>query len=213
MCAYSKEKEGGFFLSFVSGDSTTRDFAPHGFVSWSCKPLFGRGAMHVPSPSYQSQQHHSHQGTVLGRSCRMKTPKPFLQASKQESSEVTNKPLWPQWAKLKDQRMNCLNDRVFLTSSAQASPNCPVHETTTEILVLRCGWGILKERDEICPSMNVLGHGWRAARCSTDQGPWDVTSESLGGGNNKRTSDMATCITSVNNQHFYCIWECYNVSN
>lgn len=69
-----------------------------------------------------------------------------------------------------EKRINSLNDSVFLASSAPASPNCPVqtvYTSTTEVFYTWMWLGNLKERDEICPSMNELGHGWGAHGAGT----------------------------------------------
>lgn len=108
---------------------------------------FGRGAVHIPSPSYQSQQHHCHQGTALGRSCRMKTPiLPFMFWNKSPVREQITlcDPNGQNWRTSLEKWMNSSTDSVFIGSSAQASPNCPVqtvHKTTTEVFCTRMWLG------------------------------------------------------------------------
>lgn len=122
----------------------------------------------IPSPSYQSQQHHSHRGTALGRSCRMKNPTPSFKLWNRVQWESKWPPLTPMgeteglpWKRGLIPSMTV----IFLASNAQASPKCPVqtvHGTTTKIF---CSWMWLWEtqgRDEICPSTNELGQGWGA---------------------------------------------------
>lgn len=183
---------------------------------WSWKSLLA-GILHIPSPSYQTQQHHSHQGTALGRNCRMKSPTPSFKLWNTVQWESKWPPVTPMG---KTEGLPWKRGSIPWMTVSSLLPVLKPHPTalyrlsmepSLKYFVRGCGWGRLKESDEICPSMNELGQGWGFPRIR-NHGMWHQ-SHCERGNNKTRTSDMATCITSVNNQHFYCIWECYNVSN
>lgn len=128
---------------------------------------FGRDAVHIPSPSYQSQQHHSHQGTALGRSCRIKTPNPFFKLWNRVQRESKWPPLTP---KGKTEGLPWKRGLILWMTVSSLLPVLkphptalyPVQETITILYLDVVGGDSRKEISETCPSMNEQGHGWGA---------------------------------------------------
>lgn len=128
------------------------------FCGWSCKPLLAGVQCTFPVLPTQAS---STIPITAGW-----TPKPFLRALKQIPMRKQITPVTP---KGKTEGLPWKRGLIPWMTVSSLLPVLRPHPTALyrpsrkpalKYFVPGCGWGRLKERDEICPSMSELGHGW-----------------------------------------------------
>lgn len=162
-------------LKFVSGDSATRDFAPHGFVDQEVDPAIPFSRTYNVGPTLPTEASSAapvgalHLEGFAGRGSKPLLLRSPLWSRVRWESKCPQLPVtltvkcW--WTFLENQT-NSSNDSVFLASSAQASNDRPIQASRETVAKISCNWMGLGETNHKESDETVHERAGTRVRCN-----------------------------------------------